>query len=76
MAKAIKKQALGRGLSALLQDSKEEKRSEGVENNAPKAGSIIELELELIEVNPFQPRTQFKEDAIRELAMKVIKTDA
>jgi ParB family chromosome partitioning protein len=71
MAKAIKKQALGRGLSALLQDSKEEKRSEGVENNAPKAGSIIELELELIEVNPFQPRTQFKEDAIRELASSI-----
>ena len=71
MAKAIKKQALGRGLSALLQDSKEEKRSEGVENNASKAGSIIELELELIEVNPFQPRTQFKEDAIRELASSI-----
>ena len=71
MAKAIKKQALGRGLSVLLQDSKEEKRSEGVENNAPKAGSIIELELELIEVNPFQPRTQFKEDAIRELASSI-----
>ena len=71
MAKAFKKQALGRGLSALLQDSKEEKRSEGVENNASKAGSIIELELELIEVNPFQPRTQFKEDAIRELASSI-----
>ena len=58
-------------MTALLQDSKEEKRSEGVENNAPKAGSIIELELELIEVNPFQPRTQFKEDAIRELASSI-----
>ena len=65
MAKAIKKQALGRGLSALLQ---EPKTTENVNSSSAKIGTIIELDLNLIEVNPFQPRTQFKEEAIRELA--------
>ena len=71
MAKAIKKQALGRGLSALLQDSKNDQSSIESINNSPQIGSIVELELNLIEVNPFQPRTQFKEDAIRELASSI-----
>lgn len=71
MAKAIKKQALGRGLSALLQDSK--KDTQAAENSGPNSqvGTIIDLDLSLIEINPFQPRTQFKEDAIRELAASI-----
>jgi len=71
MAKAIKKQALGRGLSALLQDSKSESQTIGTANTDPQIGTINELELDLIEVNPFQPRTQFKEEAIRELASSI-----
>ena len=71
MAKAIKKQALGRGLSALLQDPKVGGNSLGVENNSTQIGTIVELELNFIEVNPFQPRTQFKEEAIRELASSI-----
>jgi len=71
MAKAIKKQALGRGLSALLQDSKVGDNSLGVENNSTQIGTIVELELDFIEVNPFQPRTQFKEETIRELASSI-----
>jgi ParB family chromosome partitioning protein len=71
MAKAIKKQALGRGLSALLQDSKNDQSSIESRNNSPQIGTIVELELNLIEVNPFQPRTQFKEEAIRELASSI-----
>ena len=71
MAKAFKKQALGRGLSALLQDSKVGDNSLGVENNSTQIGTIVELELDFIEVNPFQPRTQFKEETIRELASSI-----
>ena len=71
MAKAIKKQALGRGLSALLQDSKDTKTSLDTAKTSPQIGTIIELELTLIEINPFQPRTQFKEEAIRELASSI-----
>ena len=71
MAKAIKKQALGRGLSALLQDPKKDTQTPVSSSSSPEVGTIIELELSLIEVNPFQPRTQFKEEAIRELAASI-----
>ena len=67
MAKATKKQALGRGLSALLQETPN--MHSASDKNADKVvGSIIEIELGLIEVNPFQPRTYFDEEALRELA--------
>ena len=71
MAKAIKKQVLGRGLSALLKDSKNEPTASDRLNNSAQVGNIVELELELIEMNPFQPRTQFKEDSIRELSTSI-----
>jgi len=68
MAKAVKKQALGRGLSALLNTSVEDIQSVHDKNADKVVGSIVEIELIHIEVNPFQPRTQFNEVALRELA--------
>ena len=70
MAKATKKQALGRGLSALLQDTPN--INSASDKNADKVvGSIIEIELDLIDVNPYQPRTYFDEEALRELASSI-----
>jgi ParB family chromosome partitioning protein len=70
MAKATKKQALGRGLSALLQESSSVISVS--DKNADKlVGSIIEIELDLIDVNPFQPRTYFDEEALKELANSI-----
>ena len=70
MAKATKKQALGRGLSALLKDTPN--INAATDKNAVKSvGSIIDLELDAIEVNPFQPRTYFNEEALRELANSI-----
>jgi ParB family chromosome partitioning protein len=70
MAKATKKQALGRGLSALLQESSN--INSASDKNADKVvGSIIEIELSSIEVNPFQPRTYFDEESLRELASSI-----
>lgn len=68
MAKAIKKQALGRGLSALLNESKND--LSGIDEQTAKRtmGSIIEIDLNAIEVNPFQPRSQFNEEQLKELA--------
>ena len=68
MAKAIKKQALGRGLSALLNESKND--LSGVDQQTAKRamGYIIEIDLTSIEVNPFQPRSQFNEEQLKELA--------
>ena len=71
MAKATKKQALGRGLSALLKDPKNDITSVDDKNADKVVGNIVELELAAIEVNPFQPRTSFNEEALRELASSI-----
>jgi len=71
MAKATKKQALGRGLSALLKDPSNDIQSVKDRNADKVIGNIVELELESIEVNPFQPRTNFNEDTLRELATSI-----
>ena len=64
MAKATKKQALGRGLSALLKDPENDIKTAEDKNADKVVGNIVELELDVIEVNPFQPRTSFNEDLL------------
>ena len=71
MAKATKKQALGRGLSALLKDPENDINSAEDKNADKVVGNIVELDLESIEVNPFQPRTNFSEETLRELASSI-----
>ena len=73
MAKATKKQALGRGLAALLKDPSKDIISVSNKNADKVVGSIVELELSTIEVNPFQPRTSFNEESLRELASSIKK---
>ena len=69
---AEKRNALGRGLSALLNDSdngqpiKRNDVSSGPE--VESLGSVNEIKLAEIQVNPFQPRTDFDEQALAELA--------
>jgi len=71
MAKAIKKQALGRGLSALLKDPENDIKSVNDKNADKVVGNIIELDIEVIAINPFQPRTNFNADSIKELASSI-----
>jgi len=71
MAQALKKQALGRGLSALLKDPENDIKSVSDKNADKVVGNIIELEIEAIEINPFQPRTNFNEDSLKELASSI-----
>jgi len=71
MAKATRKQALGRGLSALLQDPSNDIKSIQDKNADKVIGNIIELDINAIEVNPFQPRTKFNEESLRELASSI-----
>ncbi|WP_373059134.1 ParB/RepB/Spo0J family partition protein [Zunongwangia sp. H14] len=71
MAKATKKQALGRGLSALLKDPQNDIKSAEDKNADKLVGHIVELELSAIEVNPFQPRTSFNEESLKELASSI-----
>lgn len=71
MAKTTRKKALGRGLSALLNDPENDIQSVEDKNADKVVGNIVELELDSIEVNPFQPRTSFNEDALDELASSI-----
>jgi ParB family transcriptional regulator, chromosome partitioning protein len=58
----VKKNALGRGLDALI--SSEEIRTEG-------SSSINEVELTKIFPNPDQPRREFDKDALQELSVSI-----
>ncbi|MEC7454874.1 MAG: ParB/RepB/Spo0J family partition protein, partial [Bacteroidota bacterium] len=66
MAKANKRQALGRGLSALLDESEKSAASK-----EEIIGNVVEIPLDKIEVNPFQPRTNFNEESIEDLAKSI-----
>lgn len=65
-----KRNALGRGLSALLKDNDtvNNTQTEKVSKEVEAVRSINEVLLENIEVNPFQPRTHFDQEALHELA--------
>jgi ParB family transcriptional regulator, chromosome partitioning protein len=71
MAKATKKQALGRGLSALLNDPNSDITSAKDKNADQIVGSIVDIELDSIEVNPYQPRSYFNEEKLLELASSI-----
>lgn len=69
---AEKKRALGKGLSALLKNADTDITStEPIENTINTVGSVSELAIEQIEVNPFQPRIDFDKDALQELAISI-----
>tara|TARA_B100000780_G_scaffold69279_2_gene45961 strand:- start:2232 stop:3122 length:891 start_codon:yes stop_codon:yes gene_type:complete len=70
MGKLSKKKALGRGLSALLQDnSKEFYDKKNLRNE--KLENISSISVNLISTNPFQPRTHFNEESLNELASSI-----
>ncbi|MBQ6770690.1 MAG: ParB/RepB/Spo0J family partition protein [Bacteroidales bacterium] len=64
------KRALGRGLDAILQSPETDITSKDISGNYV-AGAIAEIDIDLIETNPFQPRTEFDETALRELAQSI-----
>ncbi|QSE96136.1 ParB/RepB/Spo0J family partition protein [Fulvivirga lutea] len=67
---AKRKNALGRGLGALLDDSPSMDKT--IKTGDPnEIGSINEIRLDEIEVNPFQPRTDFDQEALQELSESI-----
>jgi ParB family chromosome partitioning protein len=56
----VKRNALGRGLGALIDDAEK-----------MKSAGISEIELSKIEANPFQPRSKFDTEALEELAASI-----
>ena len=69
---STKKSALGKGLSALLENSDTDITSK---TNSPASNqllsSISRIPLIQIETNPFQPRTNFNKDALLELSQSI-----
>ena len=64
---AAKKRGLGQGLGALINDDLEDKI---IEQN--KHG-VLEVKISKVEPNPNQPRKQFNEDALQDLADSIIQ---
>ena len=65
-----KKRGLGRGLDAILQSPETDITSSDISGNYV-AGAVAELNIDYIEANPFQPRTDFDEAALQELAESI-----
>ncbi len=62
--------ALGRGLDKILGSPETDITSKDISGDFV-AGAIAEIDINLIETNPFQPRTEFDETALRELAQSI-----
>ena len=67
-----KKSALGKGLSALLENTDTDITSKADITGSPTiVGAIANIEVEKIEANPFQPRTDFDKEALEELSASI-----
>jgi len=64
--------ALGRGLSALIREPEPKRSPESPQPPAPTGAR--ELDIDLIEPSPRQPRTRFPEESLEELAQSIRAT--
>lgn len=67
----MSKKVLGRGLAALLSDAKNDINSASDEGASKIVGKTAEIDIQTISANPFQPRTQFSEEHLEELAASI-----
>lgn len=66
--------ALGKGLGALIDDAADPIRNQEAKPEKRLVSELVnEIEIDKIDVNPFQPRTQFDEEALMELADSISK---
>jgi len=72
-ANSKKRIGLGRGLSALLEDSSSVLGTINSElsSNLESIGMMEEIPLQLIETNPYQPRENFEKEALNDLAESI-----
>jgi len=68
---ADKKKVLGRGLSALLKNPETDITTNKSNDQGNVVGSVNHIPINQIEVNPFQPRTEFKPEALQELVASI-----
>jgi len=69
----VKRSSLGKGLGALLEDSRSEIASASriANGNTAIAGTVVNISLSQIEANPFQPRNDFEKQALHELSQSI-----
>ncbi|HXC06298.1 MAG TPA: ParB/RepB/Spo0J family partition protein [Bacteroidia bacterium] len=69
----LKRNALGRGLGALLENAGTDITSKSKTDSEEKvmAGSVSNLLIQQIEANPFNPRTHFEKEALEELTSSI-----
>jgi ParB family chromosome partitioning protein len=65
----MERKALGRGLSALIPEKQETK--EAVRESGQQKNEIMNVQTDLIKPNPFQPREEFNQQNIEELAQSI-----
>lgn len=70
---STKRNALGKGLSALLENASTDITTNTRLSSEPGAivGSVSNIPIAQIETNPFQPRTHFEEQALEELSESI-----
>ena len=66
-----KRESLGRGLSAILEGSDNKKMTTESKHSQILIGQINEIEVSKIERNPFQPRIDFNQEQLYELAASI-----
>ncbi len=68
-----RKDALGKGIRALLQNIDEDTQTDKINPSDPDSiiNTIAKLPLSQIEVNPFQPRADFNTEALEELSNSI-----
>ena len=66
-----KKNALGKGLSALLENAKTDITSSNDHQKSDVVGSITRIKISSISPNPFQPRLDFDKEPLVELANSI-----
>lgn len=65
-----KRNGLGRGLDAILGSAETDITSKDISGNYV-AGAVAEIDIDYIETNPFQPRNDFDEAALNDLAKSI-----
>lgn len=69
-----KKEALGKGIRALLEGIDSDVSPEEAKNireTAAQLGSVNKIPIDQIEANPYQPRTHFDDTALKELSQSI-----
>ena len=66
-----KRESLGRGLSAILGNNTTKISTEIREDGVPLVGQTYEVLISEIETNPFQPRIEFNQEKLHELAASI-----